>query len=123
MTGVLVDFDNPAKQVELGDYKFNVKLDAGWGKKTSPGMLSGSVIISVGPDEYIIAGKSQVITFEPNTPGDYKAGIGWIQRGRFSKGQWITELWLNGDQNHQGRHLRLPAEQFEIQRVKLYRYR
>jgi hypothetical protein len=31
--------------------------------------------------------------------------------------------WLNGDQNHQGRHLRLPSGKFDIQRIKLYRYR
>jgi hypothetical protein len=30
---------------------------------------------------------------------------------------------MNGDQSHQGRHLRLPPGEFGIQRIKLYRYR
>ena len=93
IAGVLVDFNNPTQQVRLGDYKLNVKLDAGWGKPVTPGMLAGSIIISIGPDEYIIAGKSQVITFEPNTAGDPIAGIGSIQQGRFVKGRWVTDLW------------------------------
>jgi hypothetical protein len=29
----------------------------------------------------------------------------------------------NGDQTNQGRHVRLGAGKFDIQRVKLYRYR
>jgi beta-galactosidase GanA len=123
ITGVLVDSNNPTQQVRLGNYKLNVKLDAGWGKPVAPGMLAGSIIISVGLDEYIIAGKSQVITFEPDTPGDTIAGIGSIQRGHFVKNRWVTDLWLNGDESHQGRHLRLSPECYDIQRIKLYRYR
>jgi len=30
---------------------------------------------------------------------------------------------LNGYESHQGRHLRLAADAFTVQRVKLYRYR
>jgi len=123
ITGVLVDSNNPTKQIRLGDYKLNVKLDAGWGKPVTPGMLAGSIIISVGPDEYIIAGKSQVITFEPNSAGDPIAGIASIQRGHFVKGRWVTDLYLNGDEDHQGRHLRLSPDGYDIQRIKLYRYR
>ncbi len=123
ITGVIVDFNNPSKQIQLGNFKLNIKLDAGWGKSLSQGMFSSSIIISTAPDEYIIAGKSQVITFEPNTPGDPIAGIASIQRGHFVKGRWVTDLYLNGDEDHQGRHLRLSPDTYEIQLIKLYRYR
>jgi hypothetical protein len=123
ITGSIVDFNNQNQQIPLGNFKFNIKLDAGWGKPLTPGMLAGSIIISTGPDEYIIAGKNQVITFEPNSPGDPIVGIASIQRGHFSKGRWITDLYLNGDEDHQGRHLRLSPDNYEIQRIKLYRYR
>ncbi|MGD0571855.1 MAG: DUF5597 domain-containing protein [Sedimentisphaerales bacterium] len=123
ITGVIVDFNNPAKQVRLGDFRLNVKLDAGWGKSLTSDMLAGSIIISMGSDEYLIAGKSQVITFEPNSAGDPIVGIASIQRGHFVKGRWVTDLYLNGDESHQGRHLRLPPERYDIQRIKLYRYR
>jgi hypothetical protein len=38
-------------------------------------------------------------------------------------GQWKVQRRLNGDQTHQGRHVRLPPREFTIQRVRLYRYR
>jgi hypothetical protein len=123
ITGVIVDYNNPAKQVQFGNFKLNIKLDAGWGKPITPGMLAGSIIISIAPDEYLIAGKSQVITFEPNTAGDPIAGIASIQRGHFVKGRWVTDLYLNGDEDHQGRHLRLSPDGYDIHRIKLYRYR
>jgi hypothetical protein len=30
--------------------------------------------------------------------------------------------WLNGDETHQGRHVRLEPGRFSIQRVRLYLY-
>ncbi len=121
--GVVVDVDNQTKEVKLGDWMFNVKLDAGWKKAIPPGMMSGCIIISLESDEFIIAGKGMVITFDTSSPGDQTAGIGSIQEGKFINGQWKTDLWLNGDQSHQGRHLRLPNERYNIQIIKLYRYR
>lgn len=38
-------------------------------------------------------------------------------------GKWVPGRLLNGDQTHQGRHIRLAPGAFQIQRVKLYRYR
>ena len=37
-------------------------------------------------------------------------------------GTWKRDRVLNGDDNNQGRNLRLPAGQFVIRRVRLYRY-
>ena len=38
-------------------------------------------------------------------------------------GRWQNVRWLNGDETHQGRHLRLVPGRLSIQRIKLYRYR
>jgi beta-galactosidase GanA len=40
-----------------------------------------------------------------------------------AQGRWVPGRVLNGDQTHQGRHIRLAPDQFQIQRVKFYRYR
>lgn len=46
-----------------------------------------------------------------------------ILRGaRNPTSQWRANRRLNGDQTHQGRHVRLPPEEFGIQRLRLYRY-
>ena len=75
------------------------------------------------PDEFIFAGTGLVITFETETPSDVIVGILSAQEGKYVNAQWAPERWLNGDQTHQGRHIRLPPGKFDIQRVKLYRYR
>jgi beta-galactosidase GanA len=65
-----------------------------------------------------------IVTFTPVGEGPPLAGIDSAWEGRFdAKGAWIAARLLNGDQTHQGRHLRLAPAHFQIQRVRLYRYR
>ena len=79
-------------------------------------------MIALGPDEFIFAGTSLVVTFDADTPGDPNVGILFVQEGKYTNGQWVPGRWLNGDQTHQGRHLRLEPGRFGLQRIKLYRY-
>jgi hypothetical protein len=85
------------------------------------------MFISVGQDEYIVAGSGPVsVAFSPNTPGAPIAGIVSIDEGTFVNGRWIPGRRLNGDENGQGRSLQLGGGRNNnglIQRVKLYRYR
>ena len=85
--------------------------------------VRGGMIIALAPDEFIIAGSGLVVTFAPVSAGDPIAGIVSAQEGRVVNGRWRTTRWLNGDQTHQGRHIRLVPNDFTVQRVKLYRYR
>ena len=85
--------------------------------------IAGGLIIATGPDEFVVAGTGLVVTFETALPSNEIVGILSAQEGKFANGQWVGGRWLNGDQTHQGRHIRLPAGRFDIQRVKLYRYR
>ncbi|MBN2313344.1 MAG: DUF5597 domain-containing protein [Sedimentisphaerales bacterium] len=127
MAGALLDKDHPTQQIKLGDYALKVSHDytwswsSGWGE-SGQWPRAGGLFISTGPDEYIIAGTGIIVTFAPNSPGDPIAGIASIQEGRYVEGRWVPGRWMNGDQSHQGRHLRIPANSFGIQRIKLYRY-
>ena len=49
-------------------------------------------------------------------------GILSAEEGRFVSGRWENIHWLNGDQTHQGRHVRLEPGRFSMQRVRLYFY-
>lgn len=60
--------------------------------------------------------------FGSNSAADPIAGIERIEEGHFVGGTWKRDRVLNGDDNNQGRNLRLPAGQFVIRRVRLYRY-
>jgi hypothetical protein len=46
-----------------------------------------------------------------------------IDEGRVTNGTFVVTRRLNGDETHQGRHLRLPMGTLGIQRVKLYRFK
>jgi beta-galactosidase GanA len=85
--------------------------------------VRGGLIIALAPDEFLIAGLGIVVTFAPTSPGAPIAGILSAQEGRYVRGKWTVTRWLNGDQTHQGRHIRLEPNEFSIQRVKLYRYK
>jgi len=127
MAGTLLDKDNQTQQVELGNYALKVSHDYTWSWSSGAGESgqwprAGGIFISTGPDEYIIAGTGIIVTFSPISPGDPMAGIASIQEGQYVDGQWVPGRWMNGDQSHQGRHLRIPSGGFGIQHIKLYRY-
>jgi beta-galactosidase GanA len=88
-----------------------------------PGTPRGAVLIlQSGPEEFVLAGMGAVVTFAP-ADGRGRVGIesardGWYETG----GAWRGGRWLNGDQTHQGRHVRLPGDTWRVQRVRLYRY-
>jgi beta-galactosidase GanA len=109
------------QQLRLGNYVLNITFD----RPTSqnPNVLSGGLAIATGPDEYVIAGTGLTVTFETEKPGDPIVGLLTVDEGKFANGQWLPGRRLNGDQTHQGRHVRLPPGRFGIQQIKLYRYR
>lgn len=115
------------QKVRLGGYTLNVTYErlpsaTGTNAQTSEA-ISGGLVVSVAPDEFILAGTGLVVTFETETPAETITGILSAQEGKYINGQWTPGRWLNGDQTHQGRHVRLAAGKFDIQRVKLYQYR
>lgn len=128
MTGVRppLDYDGTIKQtsqsITMGDYVFNVTFEDPWIPLADQNMKShGGLIIRTGEDEFFVAGSGVTITFETRT-SDAQAGIVRIEEGRFVEGEWQRGRVLNGDQSHQGRHLRLPPGSFGLQKLELYRY-
>ena len=125
------------QQLRLGDYILNVTFERQLTQPTGPqnpgvqtsagsqsaNILSGGLVIATGPNEFVFAGTGLTVTFEVETPGDPIVGILAADEGQYVNGQWIQGRRLNGDQTHQGRHLRLPPGRFGIQRIRLYRYR
>jgi beta-galactosidase GanA len=84
---------------------------------------AGALVIQLGPDEFLFGGIGVTVTFAASTPGDPQIGILKCAEGRYEDGVWKHIRWLNGDQTHQGRHIRLEPGRFTLQRVTLYRYR
>jgi len=138
MVGFLPETNEPQRvpqRFRLGGYALNVTYErpgSAQPAQANPGAAppaqtgdapTGGLAVTVGPDEFVVAGTGLVIVFEADSPGDPLVGILSAQEGKYVNGRWTPGRWLNGDQTHQGRHIRLPAGRFDIQRVKLYRYR
>lgn len=96
--------------------------EAGDRSATRIPLPAGAIVIQAGADELLIGGIGVTVTFSAPTPGDPHIGILDCEEGRFEDGQWRHVRWLNGDQTHQGRHVRLEPGRFALQRVRLYRY-
>ena len=95
----------------------------GWspGSKENVWPLAGGLIIAVAPDEFYVAGTGFVMTFTPKA-NNKKAGFISVDEGKFENGVWKPGRRMNGDQDHQGRHVRIPWGEYSIQHVELYTY-
>ena len=128
----------PPHRIQFGDYTFNATYE----RLVAPGLAdgvineaddrpadstllpAGAIIIQTDDNEFIVAGMGVTLTFasypaDSDTIGILRCDEGWID----DEGQWHTIRRLNGDETHQGRHLRLVPGQFAMQKVALYRYR
>ncbi len=112
----------------------------------------GGVIIRLSKNEFVIAGSGIVVTFERKESASIMDNKnigedGFVQSGgnQLNKNQWgnqskvgivaVDEVHvlpdctlkyvrrLNGDQDHQGRHVRIPIGDFSILYVKLYEFK
>lgn len=111
----------------------------------------GGILIKLNTNEYLIAGSGIVITFEKESDnytstqnlgedgfvnagdsifkvakwnGETRAGIASADEVSISSDGNIKYLRrMNGDQDHQGRHVRIPVGKFAILHVKLYEYK
>lgn len=124
--GVLLDKNRPASTVVLGDYEFSFKnsYTLGWeAGATGEVWDSGSaIIIQTGDKEFYIAGSGIVVTFKNWRNRKKNTGILKDEEGEFENGKWKVFRHLNGDQTHQGRHVRMMHGQYSIQRLELYDY-
>lgn len=114
---------------------------------------TGGLIIQIAPMEYIVAGTGIVLTFNPSvktqdepllgedgflldgsnrtteatatkdTPAT-RIGLGQVEEVAVNPDGSLTRLrTFNGDETHQGRHVRIGVDDYKILHVKLYEYK
>jgi beta-galactosidase GanA len=127
MEGVLLDTSNKKQEIVLGNYGLTVSHDyaLGWSPeaKNPDWPMSGAIIIQENENDFIIAGTGVVVTFTVNNTDNKSAGILQAEEGIYKDRKWIPGRRMNGDQDHQGRHIRIPVGDWNIQKVKLYQYK
>ncbi len=121
-----VGFDGEADlapmTAEMGGAAFTVTTIDPWTARDAQDPAShGGLLIRLGGEDYLLAGTGVTLTVEP-ADGQGRIGFDRVEEGRYEGGQWIPGRRLNGDQTHQGRHVRLPPGEFGVQRFRLYRY-
>ncbi|MVM29008.1 mannonate dehydratase [Spirosoma sp. HMF4905] len=126
MNGMLFDKKMAIDTVHLGGYTFICKHDytLGWSPKAKEDEwpTTGGLIIQTGPNDFTIAGSGIVITCLSDQPQTPNAGILQLDEGHYVDGKWKPGRRLNGDQDHQGRHIRIPVGDYGIQKLTLYRF-
>lgn len=80
----------------------------------------GGLLIHAGGEDCWFAGQGITVTYRSADRGPPKVGMDIAEEGEFdAKG---VGRRLNGDQTHQGRHIRLPPGKPQIRKVRSYRY-
>jgi beta-galactosidase GanA len=124
--GVLLDSTFQKQEIIMGNYKLTVSHEfvLGWspGSKSPGWPGSGGLIIQTGEREFIIAGTGIVVTFSSVRDTKQSVGILRADEGEYINGEWKPGRRMNGDQDHQGRHIRIPVKEYSIQQVKVYDY-
>jgi len=114
--------DESVQTASFGGWRFTATFIDPWTPRDKQQPSEhGALLIWLGGEDFLVAGSGVTFTVEPED-GKGRAGLDWVDEGGFAAGKWTTTRRLNGDQTHQGRHVRLPPDGFGIQKLRLYRY-
>ena len=121
--GVLVNAAHPEEEVTVGDVVFTCRHDGTltWSPvHGNPDAWDEGafLILDLGEGEYLFLGTGCVATMRP---AGGKGRVGLLSIDEYDGLQPLRRL--NGDENHQGRHLRIPFGEVGVQRLKVYRGR
>lgn len=124
--GVLLDKENSEQVFILGDYEFKAShtFNLGWepNAQSDDWEPSGAIIVQTQENEFYYAGFGVSLTFKNLKKVSSRVGILKTDKGYFKDGDWVVLQHLNGDQTHQGRHIRSFVDDLCIQRFTLYDY-
>ena len=125
--GVLLDKQNQETVLKMGNYEFTVRHSYTLGYEKDSGKdtwnMTGAIFVQTGDDEFYIAGSGIVVTFRNLVNPSLNVGILKDEEGRFENyNEWKVIRYMNGDQTHQGRHIRIFSDDYSIQRFELYNY-
>jgi hypothetical protein len=95
----------------------------GWDPASKDGSRwpeAGVLVIQLSPDEFLVAGTGVAVTFDRFDSS--LSGIGSVDLVEIHGDRLTPIRRMNGDQSHQGRHLRIEVGSYQLQHIKLYKY-
>jgi len=118
--GALVSADSPEDGFTASGVKFTVKHDGtlSWSSVYGGDWGEGGVlVIDRGDGEFLFLGTACVVTMENASDQGH---VGILSIDEYADGRRLRRL--NGDEDHQGRHLRIPAGTVGAQCLHIYQY-
>src|SRR5262249_5176906 len=123
MDGFLFDHIKRSDTIRMGGYRIVVShyniLPWAAERRDSVWSSTGGMIIQTGADEFYVAGSGFVATFSSVDP-EKVTNIGSADEVTIVGGREVLGRRMNGDQDHQGRHIRFSTDEWGIQKVRLY---
>ncbi len=119
MAGFLLDRQSSSTAFVMKGYLVTVSLDEIFGRGAEKGF---GLIIATGPNEFLGAGQGFRVSVKPWSPGPPRAGIGFVEEGKFVNGNWAAGRRLNGDENDQGHYWRFSPQEIHIEKAVVYRF-
>ena len=134
MDAVLLDNEQREAEIITPDgIRFTIKhsYSLGWepGAKDAEWPEAACIILRLDEEDYLAIGSGVVITYtdvkadKTWRQGDTRIGLAKCESVKIEDGELHIKRHLNGDQTHQGRHVRIPVGLFDIQHFRLYRYK
>ena len=124
-TGVWFNYEHQRDTLTLGNYRVVASHDytLGWSPEAASRdwPTAGGIIIQTADNEFWVIGTGLVLTFSNAENSQLNTGLLTVDEAEKQAGNWHFRR-LNGDQTHQGRHVRIPSGKWMIQRVRLYDY-
>ena len=124
--GVYLDKSHPSDTLKMGDYQVVVShvCTLPWtdGAKAEKWTPAGCVVVQTAASEFWIGGTSVTCTFKNTKDKALATGILSADVALKNDSDWKF-IRLNGDQTHQGRHMRMGSGEWQIQRIRLYDYK
>ena len=126
--GVWFDKAHTEQVVRIGDIELCCRHDLtlGWSAEAAHPELwseTAALIIELGAGEFLVAGTGVVLTLHSYREDGTIVGIERIEELDYHDTGLPVLRRLNGDEDHQGRHLRIPFGQYGVQRLVCYTYR
>jgi len=123
MDGFIFDHKNKGDTIRMGNYTITLShyniMPWAAGRRDSVWSATGGMIIQTGADEFYVAGTGFVATFN-NTDQGKVTNILRSDEVTIADGRDVYGRRMNGDQDHQGRHIRFATDEWGIQKVTLY---
>jgi beta-galactosidase GanA len=114
--------DLSPQKVVMGDHVITAHFIDPWTPQVEhEPEYRGGLVMMLNPDTFLLAGRGVTFTFAP-ARGEGSDGIQSVDEGTYQNDKWTPSRRLNGDDTYAGRHVRLPFDDFGVQKVVLYHY-